>query len=41
MIDLHIPQIKEDGSFDFKLPTSAEMKISHMETKDFKPVKIK
>lgn len=39
MIDLHIPQIKEDGSFDFKLPTSAEMKISHMETKDFKPVK--
>lgn len=39
MIDLNIPEIKEDGSFDFKLPASAEMKISHMETKDFKPVK--
>lgn len=39
MIDLNIPEIKEDGSFDFKLPSSPEMKISHMETKDFKPVK--
>lgn len=39
MIDLNIPEIKEDGSFDFKLPGSPEMKISHMETKDFKPVK--
>lgn len=39
MIDLKIPEIKEDGSFDFKLPSSSEMTISHMETKDFKPVK--
>lgn len=39
MKDLNIPEISSDGHFEFKLPSSSEMKISHMETKDFKPVK--
>lgn len=35
---LNIPSIGADGSFDYKLPMSAEVKITHMPSKDFKPV---
>lgn len=38
MRELNIPEITENGSFDFKLPTSAEMQISRAESKNFKPV---
>ena len=39
MRELNIPQITADGRFEYKLPTSSEMKITHMESKDFRPVK--
>ena len=39
MQKLNIPQITDDGRFEYKLPKSAEMKITRMESKDFKPVK--
>lgn len=39
MRELNIPQITADGRFEYKLPTSPEMKITHMESKDFRPVK--
>ena len=39
MRELNIPQITADGRFEYKLPTSAEMQITHMQSKDFKPVK--
>lgn len=38
MRSLDIPNISENGSFEFRLPTSPEVKITHMETKNFKPV---
>ena len=39
MRELNIPQITADGRFEYKLPTSSEMKITHMESKNFRPVK--
>lgn len=39
MRDLDIPEVSADGRFEYKLPTSSEMKITHMESKDFRPVK--
>ena len=39
MRDLDIPEVSADGRFEYKLPTSAEMQITHMQSKDFKPVK--
>lgn len=38
MQELVIPPVRENGIFDFKFPSSAEMKITHEKTKDFKPV---
>lgn len=38
MKSLDIPEIAPDGSFDFKLPTSPEVKLSHAECKEIKPV---
>lgn len=38
MKGLNIPEINPDGSFSYKLPTSPEVKISHMPSKDFKPI---
>ena len=39
MKELDIPQIDIDGRFDFELPMSDEVKITHMKSADFKPVK--
>lgn len=39
MQELNIPEIKEDGSFNYTLPKSDEIKISTAETIDFKPRK--
>lgn len=36
---LDIPEIKEDGSFDFNMPVSDEIKVSSMPSRDFKPIK--
>ena len=36
---LDIPEIKEDGSFDFKMPVSDEIKVSSMPSRDFRPIK--
>ncbi|MBO5434199.1 ATP-binding protein [bacterium] len=38
MIDLQIPKISSDGSFDLTLPTSNEMKITKVETKKLTPI---
>jgi len=37
MRKLEIPEI-QNGAFDFKIPSSSEMTITHMQTKDFKPI---
>lgn len=37
--DLHIPEISSDGSFKFELPMSDEVRVTHMTSKDFTPVK--
>ena len=38
MRNLDIPQIGPDGHFEFALPTSSEVKITHMPTKNFSPI---
>lgn len=38
MRELNIPEIAEDGRFDFKLPASDEVKITRMERKNIKSV---
>ena len=37
--ELNIPEISESGKFDYELPMSDEVKITHMKSADFKPVK--
>ncbi len=36
---LDIPEIKEDGSFNFQVPMSDEVRVSSMPSRDFKPIK--
>ena len=38
MRGLDIPEISSDGRFDFQLPMSDEVKITHMPSAEFKPV---
>lgn len=38
MTPLRIPEIGSDGSFEFKLPNTSEIKISKAKTKDFTPI---
>lgn len=38
MRGITLPEIAADGSFSYKMPSSPEVKISHMPTKDFKPI---
>lgn len=37
--ELQIPEISPDGRFTYELPMSDEVKITHMKSVDFKPVK--
>ena len=37
--ELQIPEISSDGRFVYELPMSDEVKITHMQSVDFKPVK--
>ncbi len=37
--ELDIPQIASDGRFDYEVPMSDEVKITHMKSADFSPVK--
>ena len=37
-ISLDIPQIGVDGRFEFSMPKTSEVKVTHMPTKDFSPV---
>lgn len=39
MKELQIPEIASNGRFDYELPMSDEVKITHMQSVDFKPVK--
>lgn len=39
MQELHIPEIGADGKFSYEIPMSNEVKITHMKSSDFKPVK--
>lgn len=39
MKELQIPEIASNGRFDYELPMSNEVKITHMQSVDFKPVK--
>lgn len=39
MQKLQIPEIAEDGRFSYEIPMSSEVKIGHMTSYDFKPVK--
>ncbi len=34
----YIPQVSSEGRFDYEFPTSSEMKVSKIESKDFEPM---